>query len=66
MSPEHVAHVVAFLLSDLAADVNGEAVGVAGSRVYAIRARETPGAFGEGPPLTLDALAALWPSAIRA
>ena len=66
MSPEHVARVVAFLLSERARDVHGEAVGVAGSRVYAVRARETPGAFGEGPPLSLEALGELWPTAIRA
>jgi NAD(P)-dependent dehydrogenase (short-subunit alcohol dehydrogenase family) len=65
MSPEHVAEVAAFLVSDLAEDVFGEVIGVAGSRVYAIRARETTGAFAEGGPFTLDALRAVWAEITR-
>ena len=48
MSPEHVASLVVYLLSPLAADVNGEVLGIAGARTYAFRTRETAGAFSEG------------------
>jgi NAD(P)-dependent dehydrogenase (short-subunit alcohol dehydrogenase family) len=48
MSPEHVAPVAAFLCSELATDVHGEVLGVAGARVYSFRVRETTGAFGAG------------------
>lgn len=50
MSPEHVASLVAFLLSPLASAVNGEVLGIAGARTYAFRTRETAGAFSEGGP----------------
>lgn len=52
LSPAHVAPIAVYLLSDLAEDVHGEAIGVAGSRAYAIRPRETTGSFG--PPNPLD------------
>lgn len=59
MSPEHVAPVAAFLCSDLAKDVHGEILGVAGARVYAFRVRETTGAFAPGGrPFTPDELKA--------
>ena len=48
MSPAHVAAMVGYLLSALASDVNGEVVGVAGARAYALKTRETPGVFSEG------------------
>ena len=54
MSPEHVAPVAAFLVSDLAADVSGEILGVAGGRIYALRSKETTGAFAESRPFTLE------------
>ncbi len=62
MSPDHVAAIVAYLLSDLAADVHGEAIGVAGSRTYAIRPRETSGAFGPPNPLDPREVHTLWTS----
>src|SRR5690606_5953740 len=34
MTPEHVAPLVSFLLSDASADVHGEVLGVAGGRIY--------------------------------
>ncbi len=48
MTPEHVAPVVAFLLSDEARDVHGDVLGIAGGRIYALQSRETTGAFAEG------------------
>lgn len=52
MGPDHVAPVVTYLTSDTAHDVSGEILGVAGGRIYAIRSRETTGAFMEGRPFT--------------
>ncbi len=50
MSPAHVAGMIGYLLSALASDVNGEVIGVAGARAYALKTRETPGVFSEGGP----------------
>ncbi len=65
MSPEHVAPVVAYLLSDDAADVFGEVVGIAGGRLYGLRARETTGIFSEGRPFTESEIAAGFAEAMR-
>lgn len=65
MTPGHVAPVHVFLLSDLARDVQGELVGVAGARVYAIAARETTGVFFEEGPPSADDLATRWPAIMR-
>jgi NAD(P)-dependent dehydrogenase (short-subunit alcohol dehydrogenase family) len=57
MSPAHVASVAAFLCADLGREVHGEVLGVAGGRVYALRVRETTGAFSPGGrPFEPDAL----------
>lgn len=66
MTAEHVAPVAELLVSELGAEVNGEIIGVAGSRVYALRFRETTGAFVEAAPLTAEALRAAWPDVMRA
>ncbi len=58
MSPEHVAPVAAFLVSDLSEDVSGEVLGVAGGRVHALRSRETTGAFVEGRPFSPEEIRA--------
>jgi NAD(P)-dependent dehydrogenase (short-subunit alcohol dehydrogenase family) len=45
LGPQHVAPVALFLASDLAADVTGEVIGVAGARLSRFRMIETTGAF---------------------
>jgi NAD(P)-dependent dehydrogenase (short-subunit alcohol dehydrogenase family) len=65
MGPEHVAPVAVFLASDLAADVCGETLGVAGGRVYAFRIRETTGAFVEGGTFTPEEIHAQWAQITR-
>ncbi len=65
MSPAHVAAVAVFLLSGLAEDVHGEAIGVAGSRTYAIRPRETTGAFGPSKPLEPREVRGVWTDALK-
>jgi NAD(P)-dependent dehydrogenase (short-subunit alcohol dehydrogenase family) len=66
MGPEFVGPLGAFLCSDLSADVSGEVVGAAGTRLYALRGRETPGWFGEGTPPTPEAIARAWSEITRA
>lgn len=65
LGPEFVGPVGAFLVSDLAAEITGEVIGVAGTRLYAFRTRETPGHFGEGAPLSVSAIAEAWAQIIR-
>jgi NAD(P)-dependent dehydrogenase (short-subunit alcohol dehydrogenase family) len=65
MSPEHVAPVVTYLLSADASDVFGEVVGVAGGRLYGLRARETTGVFSEGRPFTEAEIAESFAEAMR-
>lgn len=65
MAPEHVAPVAVFLASDLSSEVTGEVIGVAGGRVYAIRSRETTGAFTEGRPFTPAEIAKAWNDVTR-
>lgn len=66
LGPEFVGPLGAFLVSDLAAEVTGEIVGVAGARLYAFRTRETPGSFGDGAPLSVSAIAGAWAEITRA
>lgn len=65
MTPDHVAPVAVFLATDLAADVHGEILGVAGGRVYAFRIRETTGAFAELGAFTPEAVRAAWAEIAR-
>lgn len=65
MGPEFVGPVGAFLASDLASETSGEIIGVAGTRLYAIQGRETPGWFGDGAPASLEAIARAWPDVTR-
>lgn len=64
LTPEHVAAVATFLLGDQAQEISGEVVGVAGSRVYALRGRETAGEFFDGIP-SPEALLTRWPTLVR-
>ena len=66
LGPEFVGPLGAFLVSELAAEVTGEIVGVAGARLYAFRTRETPGSFGDGARLSVRAVAAAWSDITRA
>lgn len=65
MGPELVGPVGAFLVSPLAADVSGEVIGVAGTRLYALHGRETPGWFGDGEPPRPAAIARAWAELTR-
>ena len=65
MTPEQVAPLVTFLLSDLAAHVSGEVLGAAGGRFYTLRVAETPGAFLEGDALSAEGVAAAWNDIVR-
>lgn len=66
LTPEHVAQVARFLLSDAAREVHGEIVGVAGSRIYAVRHAETSGVFHDDAALpTLENIAARWRDVTR-
>lgn len=65
LTPEHVAQGICHLLSSAAHDVHGEVIGVAGGRIYALRHAETSGAFHEGAPASLTAIAAAWRDVTR-
>lgn len=60
LTAEHVAQVVCHVLSPTTRDVHGEVLGVAGGRIYGYRQSETSGAYLEGPPASLAAIAAAW------
>ena len=65
MGPEFVGPVGVFLASDLSREVSGEVIGVAGTRLYAIQGRETPGWFGDGSPASPESIAAHWGDVTR-
>lgn len=66
LGPEHLVPVVVYLLSEAAREVTGEAIGVAGTRVYGIRSREATGAFAaDGERFGVDELARSWSEVSR-
>lgn len=66
MTTEHVANVAAWLASPLGAEVTGQVVGIAGSRLYALLGRESTGTFSEGVVPSPEDIAAAWTTAQRA
>ena len=60
MPPEAVAPVTVFLLSELASDVHGEVLGVAGERVYGIESRESVGAYASAGPFDAAHILERW------
>ena len=64
LSPDHVAAVATWLVTEQAVDVSGEILGVAGSRVYTLQNRETTGSFAEGE-LNVTVLNTLMPEVLR-
>jgi NAD(P)-dependent dehydrogenase (short-subunit alcohol dehydrogenase family) len=60
MRAEDVAPVTLFLLSDLATDVHGEVLGVAGERVYSIESREAVGAYANAGRLEPSQILSRW------
>jgi len=66
LGPEHAVPLAVFLLSDAGRDVTGEVVGVAGTRVYGLRAREATGAFAEAKGgFTPEELGRVWTEVTR-
>ncbi|MEM9187851.1 MAG: SDR family oxidoreductase [Myxococcota bacterium] len=65
MEAEHVAPVALFLASDLATDVHGEVIGVAGGRLYGFNTRETTGAFTSGEPMEPEEIRTRWTEIVR-
>jgi NAD(P)-dependent dehydrogenase (short-subunit alcohol dehydrogenase family) len=61
MGPDHVAAVVTWLASDVAADVNGRVFGVHGKKVFEYAMAQSEGAFADGDAWTPEALQAALP-----
>lgn len=61
LGPQHIAPVVVFLASDLAADVTGQVVGVQGGKVFLYRVETTAGVEQPaGSAWTAEAIHAAW------
>ncbi len=65
MTPEHVAPLAAFLASDLASDLSGEVLAVAGGRLYSLTSRETTGVLTDGAPLQPAEIRGVLPEILR-
>src|SRR5215831_16624483 len=60
LAPEHIAPIALFLASDLAADLSGVVVGVAGKQVNVYRMEVTPGILPRGEEWTSAELKERW------
>ena len=60
LTPAQVAPLVLHLLSEASEAVHGEVIGAAGSRMYALHARETTGAFAEGESFSFAEVGERW------
>ena len=65
LRPDHVATLIAYLISDKAKAVHGEVLGVAGGRIYSVQNRETAGAFREGRGFRFDEIEQAWAEITR-
>jgi NAD(P)-dependent dehydrogenase (short-subunit alcohol dehydrogenase family) len=65
MGPGAVASFLDFLTTDVSADVSGEVLGVAGPRIYSLRAKESPGAFFEDELSPHDSITERWREIVR-
>jgi len=65
MTPEHVTPMLLHLLSESSGDTTGEVVGIAGTRAYAFRTRETPGIFADKDAFDADAIRDRWAELTR-
>lgn len=66
LAAEHVAPLVVHLLSDAGEAIHGEVLGVAGTRIYALHARETTGAFADAERFTVAEIERRWAEITRA
>lgn len=60
LGPQHVAPLAVFLASDLAKDLTGEVLGVAGGRLSRFKMIETAGAFKHDGPWTAQEIRDRW------
>jgi NAD(P)-dependent dehydrogenase (short-subunit alcohol dehydrogenase family) len=65
LGPAHLAPVAVFLASELARDVTGEVLGVAGGRISRFRVIETAGAFKHDGSWTPQEIRARWSEVTR-
>ncbi len=60
LGPQHVAPVVVFLASGLAADLTGQVIGVHGGKLFLYRMETTAGAEADGQPWTAERIREAW------
>jgi len=62
LGPQLIAPVALFLASDLAADINGQIVGVQGRKVFLYQMETTDGVLKEDSNWTPEELREKWPA----
>lgn len=65
LEPNTVAPLTVFLVSDQSEKVSGEIIGIAGSRVYALRISETAGVYCDYSPVDANFLSENWNAIFR-